>query len=77
MPWTRLDPAGLVPHLRFEHDPTNSDEEALAEQATAHLRNALLNGKYVAVQNEQGQTFIGTQDEAAEYIMELGGRARL
>ncbi len=75
MPWTRLDPATLVPHLRFECDPASPDDDALARKATAHLREALLTGKYIAVQNEEGRTFIGTQDEAAEYIMGTTGRS--
>jgi len=69
MPWTRLDPAALIPHLRFECDPASPDDDALARKATAHLREALLSGEYIAVQNEEGRTFIGTQDEAAEHIM--------
>lgn len=73
MPWTRLDPAALIPHLRFEHDPASPDDKALAEKAAAHLRNALLAGEYVAVQDEQGRTFIGTEAEAAEHIMDAAG----
>lgn len=69
MPWTRLDPAGLIPQLRFVHDPASPDDKALAEKATAHLRNVLLTGDYIAVQNEEGRTFIGTQDEAVEHII--------
>lgn len=69
MPWTRLDPVALVPHLRFECDPASSDDDALAQKATAHLREALLAGEYIAVQDEAGRTFIGTQDKAAEHIM--------
>jgi len=73
MPWTRLDPAALIPHLCFECDPTSPDDDALARKATAHLREALLTGEYIAVQNEEGRTFIGTQDEAAEHIMGTAG----
>ncbi len=69
MPWTRLDPAALIPHLRFECDPASPDDDALAQKATVHLREALLSGEYIAVQDEAGRTFIGTRDEAAEYIM--------
>jgi len=29
MPWTRLDPATLIPHLRFECDPASPDDDAL------------------------------------------------
>jgi len=74
MPWRRLNPAGLIPQLRFEHDPANPNDEALAAQATAHLRKALLTGEYVAMQNESGHTFIGTEDEASEYILESAGQ---
>jgi len=70
MPWTRLNPDRLIPQLRFEHDRANPTDEALARQATAHLRDGLLAGDYVAMQNEDGRTFIGTQDEANEYIMQ-------
>ena len=73
MPWTRLDPAALIPQLRFVHDPANPDGEALTEKATARLRKARLMGEYVALQNEEGRTFIGTQDEAAEHIMGTAG----
>jgi len=75
MPWRRLNPAGLIPQLRFEHDPTNPEDKALAVQATAHLREALLTGEYVAMQNESGHTFIGTEDEASEYILESAGQS--
>ncbi len=74
MPWTRLDPATLILHLRFVHDPASPDDKALAEKATAHLRKALLMGEYVALQNEEGRTFIGTQDEAVEHIMGTAGK---
>lgn len=36
----------------------------------ARLRDALLTDQGIAVQNEEGQTFIGMQDEAAEHIMD-------
>jgi hypothetical protein len=73
MPWTRLDPVALIPHLRFECDPASPDDDALARKANARLREALLTGEYIAVQNEEGRTFIGTQDEAAEHIMGMTG----
>jgi len=73
MPWTRLDPAGIIPHLRFKIVPATQDDEALSEQAMAHLREALLTGRYIAFQNENGGLFIGTQDEAAEHIMGATG----
>ncbi len=49
MPWMRLDPAALIPHLRFECDPASPDDDALARKATAHLRKALLTGKFYGV----------------------------
>jgi len=39
------------------------------------LREALLSGEYIAVQDEAGRTFIGTQNEAAEHIMGTTGRS--
>ncbi len=75
MPWMRLDPAALISHLRFECDPASPDDDALARKAIAHLREALLTGEYIAVQNEEGRTFIGMQDEAAEHIMGTVGRS--
>ena len=75
MPWTRLDPVGIIPQLRFVHDPASPDDEAQAEQAMAHLRTALLTGNYVAVQDEKGRMFIGIEAEAAEHMMEGAGRS--
>ena len=69
MPWTRLDPAGVIRHLRAEWDWAAPGGEDLAEQALAHLREELLSGRYIAVQNGQGRTFIGTPDEAAKHMM--------
>lgn len=67
MPWTRLNPAAVVRQLRAEHGP--GDEDA-AEQALAHLREALLKGVYIAVEESvSGHTFVGTPAEAAEHIM--------
>ena len=74
MPWTRLDPIALIPHLRFVHDPASPDDKALAGKATAHLQDALLAGEYIALQNEEGRTFIGTEAEAAEHIMGTTGQ---
>ncbi len=74
MPWTRLDPAGIIPQLRFEIDSATPDGEARAEQAMAHLREALLTGQYIALQSADGGLFIGTQDEAAEHIMGAAGQ---
>ena len=69
MSWTRLDPAGVVRHLRAEWDRAAPDGEDLAERALAHLREELLSGRYIAVQDGQGRTFIGTPGEAAEHMM--------
>ena len=66
MPWRRLNPAAVVEQIRARCEP---GDEALAEQALAHLRNALLSGTYIAVENESGRTFLGTQEEAAEYML--------
>ena len=67
MPWTRLNPTVVVQQLRADHRP--GDEE-LAEQALAHLREALLSGTYVAVvEDGSGQTFVGTEAEAQEHMM--------
>ena len=66
MPWMRLSPAAVVQQLRAQHGP--GDEDA-AEQALAHLREALLSGAYVAVENDEGHTFIGTEAEAVEHMM--------
>ena len=70
MPWTRLNPAIVVQQLCAGHGP--GDEE-LAEQALAHLREALLSGTYVAVEDHTGRTFIGSQAEAVEYMMTHSG----
>jgi len=58
--WTPITPAG---------GQSSTPILTLARKAAARLREALLAGEYIAVQNEEGRTFIGTQDEAAEYIM--------
>ena len=70
MPWTRLNPAVVVQQLRAGHGP--GDEE-LAEQALAHLRQGLLSGAFVAVEDDTGHTFIGSQAEAVEYMMAHSG----
>ncbi len=49
MPWMRLDPAALIPHLRFECDPASPDDDALARKAIVHLREALLTGEFYGV----------------------------
>ncbi len=73
MPWTRLDPAQVARHLRADHDPALQAGEALAEQALGHVRAALLSGEYVAVQDEAGHTFIGTEAEAVEHMLDRAG----
>ena len=71
MPWTRLNPAAVVQQLRAEHGP---GDEAVAEQALAHLRENLLSGVYVVIENSaSGQTFVGTETEAVEYMMAHSG----
>ncbi len=67
MPWMRLNPAVVVQQLRAEHGP---GDEAIAEQALAHLRENLLSGAYIVVENSvSGHTFVGTPAEAAEHMM--------
>ena len=66
MPCARLNPTAVVQQLRAEHGP--GDEDA-AEQALAHLRENLLSGVYIAVENERGYTFVRTPAEAAEHMM--------
>ena len=62
MPWTRLNPAAVIQQLRAEHGP---GDEAVAEQALAHLRENLLSGAYVMVEDSlSGPTFVGTEAEA-------------
>lgn len=73
MPWTRLDPAGVIRHLRAEWDEAGPVGDELAERALAHVREELLSGRYVAVQDGRGHTFIGTPDEAAEHMMGQAG----
>ena len=70
MPWMRLNPAAVVQQLRAEHGP---GDEGAAEQALAHLRDALLSGTYVAIEDSAGRTFVGTEAEAAEYMMAHSG----
>jgi len=67
MPWMRLNPAAVVQQLRAEHGL--GDEDA-AEQALALMRDALLSGVYIAVEDSaSGRTFVGTETEAVEYMM--------
>ncbi len=69
MPWTRLDGAMVARTLRAAWDNPSPDADALAEQALAHLREELLSGRFIAVQDHLGRTFIGTPSEAAEHMM--------
>ncbi len=67
MPWRRMNPAVVVQQLRASHEP---GDEAIAEQALTHMRDALLSGHYVAVEEDStGRTFIGTEAEAIEVMM--------
>ena len=71
MPWMRLNPTAVVQQLRAEHGP--GDEDA-AEQALAHLRENLLSGAYVMVEDSlSGATFVGTEAEAVEFMMAHSG----
>ncbi len=69
MPWTRLAPAGVVDALRADVCG-DAEDDAVAAQALDHLREQLLTGGYVAVQDHTGRTFIGTPAEATERMME-------
>ena len=69
MPWTRLNPGKVAEELRAVVAPIMPDALQLGEQALIHLRDQLLSGQYVAMQDHEGRTFIGTPDEAAEHMM--------
>ena len=73
MPWTRLDPGTVAQQLRAKFDRPGPDDAAMTEQALAHVRDQLLSGAYVAVQDHTGRTFIGTPEEAMEHMMEDAG----
>jgi hypothetical protein len=73
MPWTRLDPGKIVQQLRAEFDRPGPDDAVLTGQALAHLRQQLLSGAYIAVQDHTGRTFIGTPEEAMEHMMGHAG----
>ena len=70
MPWTRLEPDVVADALQLDHDPGTAADEAAAAQALDHLREQLMTGGYVAIQDHRGQTFIGTLDEAVERMMD-------
>jgi len=69
MGWRRLDPAQVARQLRAAFDRPEAGTSELAEAALAHAWSQLLGGQYVAVQDDDGQTFIGTPDEAVEHMM--------
>ena len=69
MPWTRLEPDVVADALQLDHDPGTAADEAAAAQALDHLREQLATGAYIAVQDHEGRTFIGTPDEAVERMM--------
>ena len=56
MPWTRLDPTEIIPHLHFVHGPADQDDAAHAERDMERLRRALLTGEFIAVQDEFAET---------------------
>ena len=70
MAWMRLNATLVARQLHAEHSP--GDEDA-AKQALAHLRTALLSGAYVAVGDDEGHTFIGTEAEAVDHMMAHSG----
>ncbi len=59
MGWKRLDPAQVARQLRAAFDRPEPGTTELAEAALAHTRSPLLAGQYVAVQDDDGHTFIG------------------
>lgn len=70
MPWTRLDPTSVADALQVEIvSGSAADDTAAAAQVLANLREQLQTGAYVAVQDHEGQVFIGTPDEATEWMM--------
>ncbi len=69
MPWIRMNPLKVAEELRAEVAPVVPDALQLGEQALIHLRDQLLSRQYVAMQDHEGRTFIGTPEEAAEHIM--------
>ena len=71
MPWTRLNPASVVQGLRAQCQPNNED---YAEQALAHVREALLSGAYIAVEDNNGRLFVGTEAEAVDHMMAQSGQ---
>ena len=70
MPWTRLEPARVVDALRVGCVKGDTEDETAAVQALEYLREQLLTGHYITVQDHTGRTFIGTPDEAIECMMD-------
>ncbi len=69
MPWMRLEPHAVADALRLDFEPASAEDAAAAKQALDHLRQQLATGGYVAIQDHEGHTFIGTPDEATERMM--------
>ncbi len=69
MGWRRLDAAHVARQLRAAYDRPEAGTEELTVMALAHMRSQLLSGEYVAVQDDDGETFIGTPEEAVEHMM--------
>ena len=69
MPWRRFDPADVADALRLTYEPGSEADEAAAAQALDYLRQQLQAGSYIAIQDHQGHTFIGTPEEATERMM--------
>ncbi len=69
MGWRRLDSTQVARQLRAAFDRSEAGMEEMAELALAHMRSQLLGGQYVAVQDDDGGTFIGTPEEAVEHMM--------
>ncbi len=70
MAWRHLNPAQVAGELRAEVDPPEAGGGEVVEFALAHLRSQLLSGEYVVVQDDEGRTFIGTPEEAAQHMMD-------
>ena len=69
MGWRRLDSTQVARQLRAAFDRSETGTEEMAELALAHMRSQLLGGQYVAVQDDDGGTFIGTPEEVVEHMM--------
>ncbi len=69
MPWMRLSPDVVADALQIDYAPGNAEGDAAARRALDHLREQLMTGGYIAIQDHEGHTFIGTPDEATERMM--------